>query len=58
MAVRAGRLGEPLDRDAEVGAIVDALVRAQAREGGVLVLRGPAGIGKSIDPILPRAVGL
>jgi predicted ATPase len=36
-----------LDRDAEVSAIAAAIALAPARTGGVLVVRGPAGIGKS-----------
>jgi predicted ATPase len=35
------------DRGAEIDAIEDALDSARAMDGGVLVLRGPAGIGKS-----------
>jgi hypothetical protein len=36
-----------LDREAEIAAIEDALARAASGDGGVLVFRGPAGIGKS-----------
>ena len=36
-----------LDREAEVSAVADAVALAPARNGGVLVVRGPAGIGKS-----------
>jgi DNA-binding CsgD family transcriptional regulator len=36
-----------LDREAEVSAVAAAVALAPARNGGVLVVRGPAGIGKS-----------
>jgi len=36
-----------LERDAELGEIDDALVGAQAGEGWVVILDGPAGIGKT-----------
>ena len=36
-----------LDREAEVAAVAAAVALAPARNGGVLVVRGPAGIGKS-----------
>lgn len=35
------------DREAELAAIEGALARALAGEGGLLIVRGPAGIGKS-----------
>ncbi len=35
------------DREAEVAALEAAVARAGAGDGGVLVVRGPAGIGKS-----------
>ena len=36
-----------LDREAEIAAVAAAVALAPARNGGVLVVRGPAGIGKS-----------
>src|SRR6516164_3251751 len=36
-----------LDREAEISAVAAAVALAPARTGGVLVVRGPAGIGKS-----------
>jgi DNA-binding CsgD family transcriptional regulator len=47
MVLRTRDPGGFWDRGAELDAIEDALARARAGEGGVLVLRGPAGIGKS-----------
>ena len=47
MAVQAGGLHGLFDREAEVAAIEAAVARALAGDGGVLVVRGPAGIGKS-----------
>jgi ABC-type proline/glycine betaine transport system ATPase subunit len=36
-----------VDREAEIGVVAAAVALAPARNGGVLVVRGPAGIGKS-----------
>jgi AAA ATPase domain len=47
MVVRTGGSRRLWDRGTEIDAIEDALASAQAGDGGVLVLRGPAGIGKS-----------
>lgn len=47
MAVRPGGFDGLFDREAEVAATETAVARAVAGDGGVLVVRGPAGIGKS-----------
>ena len=47
MEVRTGGSYGLLDREAEVSAVADAVALAPAGNGGILVVRGPAGIGKS-----------
>lgn len=47
MAVQSRGLDALFDREAELVAIEGAVARALEGEGGLLVVRGPAGIGKS-----------
>src|SRR4051794_32440533 len=43
----AARSAGVLERDAELAELGDAVSRARAGEGGLIVVEGPAGIGKS-----------
>jgi MoxR-like ATPase len=43
----APRAGGLLERDAEVAAVEEGLAAAASGRGGVLVVEGPAGIGKT-----------
>ena len=43
----AGRVGPLVEREAELAAIVSALDAARAGAGSVLLIEGPAGIGKT-----------
>ena len=47
MSTAESRSAHVLEREAELGCIDDALARAQAGQGTLLVLQGTAGIGKS-----------
>src|SRR4051794_29953415 len=48
---------ELLERDGEAGAIEDVLAATRAGAGGLLVVEGPAGIGKSALVALARRLG-